>query len=55
MIILNPFDEKILKEFSTLSIISGILFILAGFIAVIHPAIGSISFVWLYLLDCLLL
>ena len=47
MIILNPFDEKTLKEFSTLSIISGILFIIAGFIAILHPAVGSISFVWL--------
>ena len=47
MIPLNPFNEKDLKEFSSLSIISGILFIIAGIIAVIHPVIGSFSFIWL--------
>jgi len=43
---INRFDNDILKEFSTLSIISGILFIIAGGLAVIQPAIGSIGIVF---------
>jgi uncharacterized membrane protein HdeD (DUF308 family) len=43
---LNRFDEDLLKEFSTLSIISGILFLIAGIIAIIYPAVGSISIVF---------
>ena len=44
---INRFDNDLLKEFSTLSIISGILFIIAGGVAVIHPAVGSIGIVFL--------
>jgi uncharacterized membrane protein HdeD (DUF308 family) len=40
---INRFDNDLLKEFSTLSIISGILFIIAGAIAIIYPVVGSIS------------
>jgi len=43
---INRFDNDILKEFSTLSIISGILFIIAGGLAVIQPAVGSIGIVF---------
>jgi uncharacterized membrane protein HdeD (DUF308 family) len=43
---INRFDNDLLKEFSTLSIISGILFIIAGAVAIIYPVVGSISIVF---------
>ena len=47
MIIFNDIDENIFKEYSNLSIISGILFLLAGALAISQPAIGGITLVWL--------
>jgi uncharacterized membrane protein HdeD (DUF308 family) len=43
---INRFDNDLLKEFSTLSIVSGILFIIAGLIAIVYPVVGSISIVF---------
>jgi len=44
---INRFDNDLLKEFSTLSIISGVLFAIAGILAVAQPAVGSIGIVFL--------
>lgn len=41
----NRIDRQKLKEFSTLSIISGILMAIAGILAIINPVAGSIAFV----------
>jgi len=45
MFITNRIDKEKLKEFSTLSIISGILMVLAGILAIINPLAGSLAFV----------
>ena len=45
MFITNNIDKEKLKEFSTLSIISGIIMAIAGFLAIIHPVAGSLAFV----------
>ncbi len=45
MFITNNIDKEKLKEFSTLSIISGIIMAIAGFLAIIHPMAGSLAFV----------
>ena len=45
MFITNNIDKEKLKEFSTLSIISGILLAIAGILAIIHPVAGSLAFV----------
>jgi len=45
MFITNNIDKNKLKEFSTLSIISGIILIIAGVLAIAQPAAGSIAFV----------
>ena len=47
MIIFNKIDEDIFKQYSNLSIISGVLFLLAGGLAITQPVIGGLSFVWL--------
>ena len=41
----NRIDKEKLKEFSTLSIISGIIMVIAGILAIIHPIAGSLTFV----------
>ena len=45
MFITNNIDKEKLKEFSTLSIITGIIMAVAGFLAIIHPVAGSLAFV----------
>jgi uncharacterized membrane protein HdeD (DUF308 family) len=45
MFVTNNIEKEKLKEFSTLSIITGILLALAGFAALIHPIAGSLAFV----------
>ncbi len=45
MFITNNIDKEKLKEFSTLSIISGIILAIAGLLAIIHPIAGSLAFV----------
>jgi len=45
MFITNNIEKEKLKEFSTLSIISGIILAIAGFLAIIHPIAGSLAFV----------
>jgi uncharacterized membrane protein HdeD (DUF308 family) len=45
MFITNNIEKEKLKEFSTLSIITGILLAIAGFLAIIHPVAGSLAFV----------
>ena len=45
MFILNNIDKEKLKEFSTMSIITGILMVLSGFFAIINPVAGSVAFV----------
>jgi uncharacterized membrane protein HdeD (DUF308 family) len=45
MFISNNIDKEKLKEFSTLSIISGILMTLAGIVAITDPLAGSLTFV----------
>ncbi len=45
MFITNNIDKEKLKEFSTLSIISGIIMAIAGILAIIHPVAGSLAFV----------
>ncbi|WP_024790860.1 MULTISPECIES: HdeD family acid-resistance protein [unclassified Lebetimonas] len=42
---LNRIDKENLKEFSTLSIISGILMVIAGILAIAKPVAGSLAFV----------
>ena len=41
----NLFDKEKLKKFSTTSIISGIIMVIAGALAVINPLAGSLAFV----------
>ena len=45
MFISRNIDKEKLKEFSTLSIISGILMAIAGFLAILNPLAGSVAFV----------
>jgi len=45
MFITNNIDKEKLKEFSTLSIISGLIMAVAGILAIIHPVAGSLAFV----------
>lgn len=45
MFVLNNIDKEKLKEFSTMSIITGILMVLAGTFAIIDPFAGSVAFV----------
>ena len=45
MFISKHIDKEKLKEFSTLSIISGILMAIAGFLAILNPLAGSVAFV----------
>jgi len=45
MFITNRIDKEKLKEFSTLSIITGVIMALAGFLAIIHPVAGSLAFI----------
>jgi len=45
MFITNRIDKEKLKEFSTLSIITGIIMALAGFLAILHPVAGSLAFI----------
>ncbi|NPA56019.1 MAG: hypothetical protein GXO40_06605 [Epsilonproteobacteria bacterium] len=47
MIVFHNIDEDIFKQYSNLSIIGGLLFLIAGIIAITQPVIGGISFVWL--------
>ena len=41
----NNIDKEKLREFSTLSIISGIIMIIGGILAIIKPVAGSLAFV----------
>ncbi|NPA12250.1 MAG: hypothetical protein GXO62_08400 [Epsilonproteobacteria bacterium] len=45
MFITNNIDKEKLKEFSTLSIISGLILAISGFLAIANPAAGSLAFV----------
>jgi len=45
MFITNNIDREKLKEFSTLSIITGVLMLLAGIFALWYPVAGSLAFV----------
>jgi len=45
MFISNRIDKEKLKEFSTLSIISGIIMAIAGILAIINPVAGSLAFI----------
>ncbi len=45
MLVLNNIDREKLKEFSTMSIITGILMALAGILAIANPLAGSVAFV----------
>ena len=45
MFISKQIDKEKLKEFSNLSIISGILMAIAGFLAILNPLAGSVAFV----------
>ena len=45
MFITNNIDKEKLKEFSTLSIITGIIMAIAGILAIINPAAGSLAFI----------
>jgi len=45
MFVLNNIDKDKLKEFSTMSIITGILMALAGILAIVNPLAGSVAFV----------
>jgi len=45
MFVFNNIDKEKLKEFSTTSIISGVLMALAGILAIINPLAGSVAFV----------
>ena len=47
MIIFNDINENIFKEYSKLSIVTGILFFIAGSLAIAQPALGGLSLVWL--------
>ncbi|EDM23262.1 hypothetical protein CMTB2_06176 [Caminibacter mediatlanticus TB-2] len=45
MIITSKIDKEKLKEFSTLSIITGLIMAIAGFLAILNPVAGSLAFV----------
>jgi len=45
MFITSRIDKEKLKEFSTLSIISGIIMAIAGFLAIVNPVAGSLAFI----------
>jgi len=45
MFVLNNIDKEKLQEFSTMSIITGILMVLAGVLAIANPLAGSVAFV----------
>ena len=45
MFITSNIDKEKLKEFSTLSIVSGVIMALAGFLAIVNPVAGSLAFV----------
>jgi uncharacterized membrane protein HdeD (DUF308 family) len=45
MFITNNIDKEKLKEFSTLSIITGIIMALAGLLAILNPVAGSLAFI----------
>ena len=45
MFITNNIDKNKLKEFGTLSIISGIILVIAGILAIAKPVAGSMAFV----------
>ena len=45
MFVLNNIDKEKLKQFSTMSIIAGVLMTLAGIFAIINPLAGSVAFV----------
>jgi len=45
MFITSRIDKEKLKEFSTLSIITGIIMAIAGFLAIVNPVAGSLAFV----------
>ncbi len=45
MFISNRIDKEKLKEFSTLSIVTGIIMALAGILAIANPLAGSLAFV----------
>jgi len=45
MFITSRIDKEKLKEFSTLSIITGIIMVMAGFLAIIYPQVASVAFV----------
>jgi len=47
MIIFNDINQDIFKQYGNLSIISGVMFLIAGILAITQPVIGGISFVWL--------
>jgi len=47
MIIFNDINEDLFKQYGNLSIGVGILFLIAGILAIAQPVIGGISFVWL--------
>ncbi len=46
MFIANNIDKEKLKEFSTLSIVGGIILSIAGILAIIYPELGSTAFVF---------
>jgi len=45
MVISSRIDKEKIKEFSTLSIITGVLMVLAGILAISNPLAGSVAFV----------
>ncbi len=45
MFITSNIDKEKLKEFSTLSIVSGVIMAIAGFLAIVNPVAGSLAFV----------
>jgi uncharacterized membrane protein HdeD (DUF308 family) len=47
MIIFNNIDEDIFKQYGNMSILTGILFLIAGSLAIIQPNLGGLSLVWL--------
>jgi len=47
MIIFNEINQDIFKEYSKLSIVTGILFLIAGSLAIVQPSVGGLSLVWL--------
>jgi len=45
MFVLNNIDKETIKQFSTMSIVTGILMLLSGLFSIVYPLIGSIAFV----------